>query len=673
MAWSFRGLIGRHRERPAGTTLGMELGAAGLDLALWCEERRRHRHLFVDLAPEAIQRVQALWPRSVASTVEAAEAVLRHEFRLLGARFVPQDPDRAARTSGYRPIDWRIDPTTGLRFPAGFSRKEWDLDRMRPGTADIKLPWELARCQHWLPLGQAHRLTGAPRFALEIAEELDDFLEANPVGSGVQWTCTMDVSIRAANWALGLSLVRECEELPPEFWRRAYSAVFEHGVFVFANLEDKREVTSNHYLSNVVGLLYVASLFRGLPQADRWIEFCGRSLEREIVVQVLEDGADFESSIPYHRLVLELFLGGLRAAGDVGLTLSTRFRETLHKMAAFLLGVLRPDGLMPQVGDADDGRLQIASGYGTWNPQDGRHVLGVAGAMLGERDWLAWGGPEAGWEAAWWGLGTPRPDARTLPDSAQLFAGAGLAVVRSRGTYLLVSNGRVGTEGFGNHKHNDLLGFEFHAQGTPLVVDPGSHVYTGDPVSRNRFRSVASHSTLRVDGAEPNELRPEWLFRLFETARPVHLGFEAADGVASYAGRHEGYVGLEGRVVHERRFRLALDTAVLLIQDRLAGSGRHRLEWHFHLAPGVAVQPLRAGLVRLTAAGRRFVLLFPEELALCVRETAYSPSYGVLQPCAAVDFLLDAEPLPPELVFVLGPEEAASARERTEWARRREA
>ena len=70
------------------------------------------------------------------------------------------------------------------------------LRRMRPPNADVKYPWELARCQHWVTLGQACRLTGDDRFAREIANELDDFVEANPVGLGINWTCTMDVGTR---------------------------------------------------------------------------------------------------------------------------------------------------------------------------------------------------------------------------------------------------------------------------------------------------------------------------------------------------------------------------------------------------------------------------------------------------------------------------------------------
>ena len=59
--------------------------------------------------------------------------------------------------------------------------------------------------------------------------------------------------------------------------------------------------------------------------------------------------------------------------------------------------------------------------------------------------------------------------------------------------------------------------------GVPVIVDPGSYVYTSDPDARNLFRSTRSHNTISVDGEEQNEFRPDWLFRMFEKANPEHL------------------------------------------------------------------------------------------------------------------------------------------------------
>mgnify|MGYP003337307296 CR=1 FL=1 len=116
------------------------------------------------------------------------------------------------------------------------------------------------------------------------------------------------------------------------------------------------------------------------------------------------------------------------------------------------------------------------------------------------------------------------PAPAALPARAKLFPDAGLAVYRDgAGQYLLITNGKVGTNGFGNHKHNDLLSFEYHHDGVALVVDPGSYVYTSDFDARNRFRSTAYHNTLQLDGREQNDLKPEWIFRLFETSHAEHI------------------------------------------------------------------------------------------------------------------------------------------------------
>ncbi len=372
------------------------------DWAQWVPKRLASPALYSSIGADDVARLRRAYPARADATVRAAERVLRHEFDMLGSGpFVPVDPDRPVR-DGYTPIDWYLDPVRKLRFPRGVPYKEWKLYEMRPANADIKYPWELARCQHWATLGQAFALTGDERFAQEIARELDDFVEANPIGIGVNFTCTMDVALRALNWAIGFELVRQSTTLDAAFWVRAYSALYATGIFTRSNLENTYEVTSNHFLSNVVGLWFLGAVFEDVPAGQEWLSFARAALEQEMTVQVLPDGADYESSVPYHRLVAELFLGSSRLADLRGAPLSERYRERVSEMIAFLAGVTRPDGLMPQIGDADDGRLHIFSEVAT--PQDARHLFGPAGAMLNEPAWQALGGETGQWEAAWWGL-----------------------------------------------------------------------------------------------------------------------------------------------------------------------------------------------------------------------------------------------------------------------------
>ena len=468
----------------------------------WLAERRAGGRLYADLSDDRIESLKRRFPAHADRTCAAAERTLRHEFDLLGSGpCVPADPTRVGTADGYQPIDWALDPIAGLRFPTGFHSSDWN-PRMRPGLADVKWPWEIGRCQHWVTLGQAFRLTGDERYAQEIVRQHADFMDMNPVGVGVQYVVTMDIAIRAFNWALAFELIRRSTTFQGAALERAYQSLFDTGIFIEHHLENTYEVTSNHFLSNVVGLYGLGVVFADLPVGQRWLREGREWLEQEMKVQVLEDGADYESSVPYHRLVLELFLAGARLATCDGGPMSEAYRASLKRMAVFMAAVLRPDGLLPQVGDADDGRLHIFTDYGVWQPQDARHIMAPSALMFGELSWLGIAGDAGLWEAAWWGYDIDGIEAIAPPatHTARLFEDAGVVVAKTESTYLLVTNGRVGTNGFGNHKHNDLLSFEFHADGVPLVVDPGSYVYTSNPDARNLVRGTAYHNTIQIDG-----------------------------------------------------------------------------------------------------------------------------------------------------------------------------
>lgn len=575
-------------------------------------------------------------------TIQAAERVLRHEFDLLGSGpFVPHDPDRPTGEGGYMPIDWTLDPVRNLRFRNDVPFKDWRLYEMRPGLADIKHPWELARCQHFAILTQAFRLTRRPEFAQEVFAQIADFTEANPEGRGIQWTCTMDVALRAASWAMALEDLRTAGFDHPGLGA-AYEALFHHGHFIFENLENHYEVTSNHFLSNVVGLFFVALVFKDDPAARMWLDFCVLSLEKEIEVQVLQDGADYESSVPYHRLVAELFLSGARLAECRQTPLSPAYYSRLASMFEFLAGCLRPDGLMPVVGDADDGRVHIFTGYGTDDPRDPSHIFGPAGAMLHREDWRGLGGETGAWEAVFWGYDSaPRAKGDNLgpaESAARLFPNAGLAILRTREAWLMVTNGETGTRGFGNHKHNDLLSFEFHAEGGPWIVDPGSYVYTGDPEARNRHRSTAFHSTLQLGDLEQAEMRPDWLFRILSLSHPEHLECGAEPGFLKYRGLHRGYARSASGAIHTRSFTLYEDRSRLIIDDRISGSFEGPATFSFHLDPGVSAEKGESGSVRLRRGSMSRTLRSSDGLEARLDPAFASPSYGRRAPSTVVRF-----------------------------------
>ena len=99
---------------------------------------------------------------------------------------------------------WRTDFVAGYRFPDG----PYDAIKPESGVADIKVPWEYGRMQYLLPLAAAFRQTGDARFLDCYRAKVGSFASVNPMGRGVQWTCTMEVGIRVFIRAVAVRALR---------------------------------------------------------------------------------------------------------------------------------------------------------------------------------------------------------------------------------------------------------------------------------------------------------------------------------------------------------------------------------------------------------------------------------------------------------------------------------
>jgi hypothetical protein len=514
-----------------------------------------------------------------------AEAVIEHRFNLLGSGPVELGPE----------IDWWRDFKTGRRWPGEHISR---LPVVLGGGSDIKVPWELGRGQHLPLLSAAHRLTGDRRWLEELGGQLQLFIAANPVEFGPQWRCTMDVGIRAANWVAALCIVaREAQQEP--WFGSVLQSLLLHGRFIRTHFE-WAEVRGNHYLSDVVGLLVVATLFSHGSEGRRWASWAIGELETEMNHQVRPDGGDHEMSLLYHRLVTELFIVGSHVADALQQgRLGASYRERLDGMLNLAAAVTRPDGLAPQVGDADDGRFLPLGDYAVRDPRDVRHLFGQMG--------------------------------RAVPPPSQAhaaFPDTGYWVMRGKGLYALLRCGDVGLGGHGCHAHNDQLSFELCAGPQPLVVDPGAFIYTADPQARNLFRSTAFHSTLRWAGEEQNALRSDQPFVLEERSHAGAVAWEPApDGRATFTGRHRGFPG----AVHKRRIDFDGQTATVVITDTTRASRAGELLWTFPLAPGAHVECCD-GAARARWADGTSLQVEPPGAELRLDSGWYSPAYGVRIP-----------------------------------------
>lgn len=301
----------------------------------------------------------------------------------------------------YVPIDWHIDFKSGYRWKENVWYRDITFGRL-PGV-DVKVPWELARMQHLPQLAQAYAaaLNGAEGFAPagvyadEFRHQVLDFIASNPPRFGVNWTCSMDVGIRVANWLLAYDLFVSAGAVFDEQFDDVFKlSVYQHGKHIIRNLEWHPVYRGNHYLADIVGLLFVSSYLASDPEIDAWLAFGVQELVNEVDFQFYADGSNFEASTSYHRLSAELvvyatalviglrdskpntlnkydhrLVTGIPSLRPAPLTLYAIpgsglqspfpewYWERLEKMARFTEAIMRPDGQCPQIGDNDSGRL----------------------------------------------------------------------------------------------------------------------------------------------------------------------------------------------------------------------------------------------------------------------------------------------------------------------------
>ena len=255
---------------------------------------------------EIIQSLKAAFPAAREDIINQAEQIYSHTFDLLGSGKKNVDVSDSKRT-GYNRIDWHRDFIHDERWDAGIYYTDTRIAKKKYGS-DIKVPWELSRCQHFPTLGKAYWLTNDERYIQEFVDEINDWIDNNLPQHGVNWTCTMDVAIRAVNWIWGYYYFKDSTVLTDDFLLKFLKSLIVHGRHIMGNLEQNLwGINTNHYLSDIVGLVYLGVMFPEFKEANKWREFGIKELVKEMKVQVYSDGVNYEGSISYHRLVTRSF------------------------------------------------------------------------------------------------------------------------------------------------------------------------------------------------------------------------------------------------------------------------------------------------------------------------------------------------------------------------------
>lgn len=561
-------------------------------------------------------------PDSFQKILNSADAALQGKLNLLGTGEIYVGEE----------IIWNKDYKSGVIWQNNYYR---DINYVNfNDKSDVKIPWEISRMQWLIPVGQAYLLTKDEKYAAFVKKILTSWIAENPYGHSLNWTCTMEVALRIIVFEYFFYAFGKSEAWKELSFRFAFlKSIYYHAIFTQRNLE-KSDVNGNHYVADATGLVFAGLFFEGYKNADKFLNTGWQILTTEIGLQVFRDGVDYEASIPYHRLVTELFFFPALYMKNAGKTIPSDYTNLLINMGLFTKAYARQNGTVPLVGDADDARTLP---FGNQHVNDHTYLPNLIGLTFNREDLLI--NAASSDDEIFWVLGS-----RKFADynktkiktgySSAAFPDGGFYIMGNSSSHILVDCGPLGLAGRGGHGHNDLLSFDAMIDGVNLISDCGSYVYTADYIERNKFRSTSYHNTPMIDGEEINRfITPKYLWNLKNDARESVQKWSVGESIDVFTGTHSGYQRLEEPVSPVRSIIFDKKNNDLVIADSITGSGKHFVEIPLHLYHTIDVIGIKENHFSLTQKNHVFHLFWKgEKWTARVQNARISPSYGVSYP-----------------------------------------
>jgi glycosyltransferase involved in cell wall biosynthesis len=513
------------------------------------------------------RRIAAERPVEVERVIAEADRLLAGDRAYFGYPMVNVGPV----------VDWSYDPITDYRWPALPANR---IDH-RVARSDPKWIWELNRLQHLPLLAQAWLFTGDARYADRAFDDLDSWLDQNPVGTGIAWRGAFEAGIRAMSVAVALQGLRTSPAMTTERFHRVLRMLDASARYCWQG-RSRFSSANNHLIGELSGLITVHLLIPELITPAKLYERALDTMVAEAGRLILPDGAGAEQSASYQMFTAELLSVVVVLLQLRGEQPPPEIVAAMDRSARYLVSVVGSDDPDPRNGDDDDG---FAIRLGAESKRTVREHLGIMAATTANVTAGRYG--EITLTAAWIAaaLGTPIRDigagvGRRETRPGMFAPNGGLVVLRPGAVRLTMDVGPLGHASTAAHGHADALAVTLSADGRDLVVDPGTGSYYGNPSWRTVHRGTRAHPTVCVDGVDQSVIGGPfyWSTHATTTVRSVDVVRGIVDA------EHDGYRRLDHPVTHRRWLIAPPGDPTVVVVDLLDGPSVHdvAVSWPLH-------------------------------------------------------------------------------------------
>lgn len=343
-------------------------------------------------------------------------------------------------------------------------------------------------------------------------------------------TAPYPISVRGINW-IKYFIIHNYYPQKPILLLRYHYQILYHSI--------EYQHNANHLLENAISL-FMAGIFFDDNKITRR---AAKILKKELQRQFFADGAHFELSPMYHRIILAHLLDGLAISKEINSHIVQQIVELLiiriAKMMQWLNNIQIYDGVFPEFGDS-------SNGYGPSFDQIKTYCKKLDIAVLPEQK---------------------------LQDS-------GFRKIQRNNYIFSYKVSPVSPECNPGHSHNDLFSFELYRNNQPVIVDTGVSTYELNEY-RLFERSVMAHNTVSYDQMDQNKT---WgAFRFGKRAKTIQFSeqqdLEIISSLSGFSNKD---------IVHQRDIRF-MDSEIQII-DKLSDSATKFGYFFLHFAPDIKIQ-----------------------------------------------------------------------------------
>ena len=468
---------------------------------------------------------------------------------------------------------WHLNPKSNYVYDKNIHWSE--INDFSKEQGDIKYVWENSRFNFITTLIKYDHIF-KQNSSEYIFSQIEHWIDSNPVNKGPNWICSQEISIRIINWSFALYYYRNEKSLNKTRWNKIQNCIYWSLNHVFQNINFSRfSVRNNHAITETLFLALSEILFPFIRGAKKWSRIGQKYFEDEVDYQIYNDGTYLQSSLNYHRVVVQLLNLAIFISEKSNRFFNSVIYEKAYKSLFFLYQCTNDvNGYVPNYGMNDGGWFFKLSNtdYGDFRPQINTLNKLLTGNFLFHdknliEDFL-----------------------NDLPYSTKKYK----SVKKSRltnfvdGGYYLFNDTNSKTFirccSYRDRPYqSDNLHIDIWIDGINFFRDSGTFMYNTKENLNRFFNGVAGHNTVGID-ADDQMLKGKrfiWYNWIKKSKAEAKLKSENY----FFNGQINAFRNISNNIYHERSVMKKIDKNVWIIEDKITGLSMNKFNLFWHPNP----------------------------------------------------------------------------------------